>query len=584
MSLTARMALLLLSLTSSLDAAEVIVVCPPEWRPAMEPWRELRQSQGHSLTFIVPKSTVRETLAALQQASFINDEQRAGSVSDWSTSTSAPRRGPTSAGSTKYVATKRYVVLVGDAPGESLLATDNQVPTGFVPAKINRRWGSEPTIVTDSCYTDTTGDGQPDASVGRIPVDTPAELRAYLRRVLAHEAQGGGPLERMPIDGMPIDGMPIDAMPIDAMPIDGQRLTVVAAPGNFSPLLDRVIETTAVGIFHQLTPPECDLHVTYADWRSPYCPYPPAMPQAIRASLTQRSLAWVYLGHGLRHEVDILRTPLGHARILHQEFTSQLDGEQFPPLAVLVACYTGALDGSDDCLAEAMLKAPGGPLVVLAGSRVTMPYGNSVLGLELLRGLFNREMTTAGEMVAAAKARAVAGPAKNSHQAGTPRPTLRQTVESIASMVTPSAADRTAERREHVKMYNLLGDPLLRVRRPRQLRLVAQREQGSSRRAVVTGQSPIAGMCQIRLVRPRAVNSVRGQRAKLELGDAAAREFTDCYTAANNRTICERTTPVEIGEFQAMIELPKSAVEEPHEVVATITGAEGLAIGHAVVK
>ncbi len=50
------------------------------------------------------------------------------------------------------------------------------------------------------------------------------------------------------------------------------------------------------------------------------------------------------------------------------------------PIAIMLACYTAAFDQPQDCLAEQMLKAEGGPVAVYGGSRVTMPYAMSVMG------------------------------------------------------------------------------------------------------------------------------------------------------------------------------------------------------------
>jgi hypothetical protein len=43
---------------------------------------------------------------------------------------------------------------------------------------------------------------------------------------------------------------------------------------------------------------------------------------------------------------------------------------------------------------------------------------------------------------------------------------MRVMLDGIAQLVSPPPVDLAAERREHVLMYHLVGDPLLRLRRP----------------------------------------------------------------------------------------------------------------------
>jgi hypothetical protein len=43
---------------------------------------------------------------------------------------------------------------------------------------------------------------------------------------------------------------------------------------------------------------------------------------------------------------------------------------------------------------------------------------------------------------------------------------LRGSLDSLAQGLSPPPVDLAAERREHILMYHLLGDPLLRLRIP----------------------------------------------------------------------------------------------------------------------
>jgi hypothetical protein len=124
------------------------------------------------------------------------------------------------------------------------------------------------------------------------------------------------------------------------------------------------------------------------------------------------------------------------------------------PLAVLMACFTGAFDAPVECLAERLLVQPGGPVAVLAATRVSMPYGNTVLGYELLRATFTGHEETLGRTFLQAQRAALNERAYD---------TTRKSLDQLALGLSPQPVDLVAERREHVQMYHLLGDPLMKM-------------------------------------------------------------------------------------------------------------------------
>ena len=132
---------------------------------ALAPWESYRKNQGHELLTIEPPATSAELRTAIRQAAKSNQ--------------------------------LRYVVLVGDVRhpngGSASVVTDQRddVPTCYVKAQVNVRWGSEPTIATDQLYADVDGDQVPDLAVGRIPAHSPSELSAVVRKIIAVRAGDG---------------------------------------------------------------------------------------------------------------------------------------------------------------------------------------------------------------------------------------------------------------------------------------------------------------------------------------------------------------------------------------------------------
>jgi hypothetical protein len=364
----------------ALAATDTLVVCPAEFRAALAPWETYRRGQSYELEFVDPPATADELHMAIRQA----------------------------AGGGQL----KFVVLVGDVPA---------IPTHYAEAKINLRWGSEPTIATDQMYADVDGDAMPDVAVGRIPVDSIPELHAVVRKVLRYEQNSDQGSWR-------------------------RQLDVVAGAGGFGPLTDALIEAAGRSIFQQVVPADYEVRQLPAD------------PDATCAQISAGSFAWIYLGHGMPTMLDVANTPRGERPILAVGDVPRLRCGAKCPLAVLVACYTGAIDARRDCLAEELMLNPQGPVAAIAATRVTMPYGNSVFGCELLRAALADPPATLGEVWTQAQRKTLAAaPASDS---------LRESLDALARGVSPPPVDLAGERREHVLMYQLLGDPLLRLNYP----------------------------------------------------------------------------------------------------------------------
>jgi hypothetical protein len=93
-----------------------------------------------------------------------------------------------------------------------------------------------------------------------------------------------------------------------------------------------------------------------------------------------------------------------------------------------------------------MIMDPGGPVAVFASSDVSHPYPNLLYAQALLDAFILKRTPTVGEAVFAAK-----------------RDMLKRSIP-FASLLVPG--DHAAIKREHLTLYNLLGDPATRVQLP----------------------------------------------------------------------------------------------------------------------
>ena len=394
------------------------------------PWVAFRESQGHQVTFLANSSDanqVRGEIRRLAAAGGLRYLLLVGDAAEVDPEVIVTRKAEDNQdGASVARSSPKLVKAIGQNP--RIAASVGHVPTRHVRARVNVRFGSEPHIATDNWYADLDDDGAPDLAVGRLTADTADEVSLMVEKILAYErSRDFGPWRR--------------------------HLHFVAGLGGFGPLVDSVLETSAKNVIAAGLPAAYGATLTQASWSSPYYPDPRRFRESAQAGLNDGCLFWIYMGHGQRRELD--QTPQAAPRfqpILEAADARALVARNGAPIACLFSCYAGAFDGPEDCLAEELLRAPGGPVAVLAGSRVTMPYAMTVLGAEMLDQCFAQQQATLGDALLAAK-RALVAPAK-SHS-------LRASLDAMAALLSPAPADLAAERQEHLAMFNLLGDPLL---------------------------------------------------------------------------------------------------------------------------
>jgi hypothetical protein len=481
--------------TLSAAPVDTLVVCPAAFRPALAPWLAHRTAQGHRIA-LAPGNLTSDALR-----NEIRRQARQGGL--------------------------EYVVLVGDAAPTGLAAGPVDalsVPTCLIPAKVTPRFGSESLIASDNGYADTDDDALPELAVGRLAADTPDELARIVAKILAYERNADFGSWR-------------------------RNVNLVAGLGGFGALADTAIEMAARRIIVNGVPASFTTHITYGNWRSPYCPNPLQFRQAVLESLSEGSTCWIYVGHAWPHRLADVEVPGGSYASLARADMNLVRSRHSAPIACLLACYTAAFDRPDDCLAEEMLRSPGGPVAVVGGSRVTMPYAMAVLGCELMDEFFSTEPTTLGRALVRAKRRMLAAPAPGS---------TRQAIDAMAALLNP--VDPREELIEHLWLFNLLGDPLLRLRQPQTIHVGCPAEAARGETIEVTAQIPIAGRATLELVprrdRPPAAAP---RRQKFAITAEMQAEFAETYRLANEPGLFSATERVTPGEVVLRMAIPAGA-------------------------
>ena len=478
------------------QSADTVVICPSDFLPAMRPWITHRQAQGH-LIAVRPSGTASQIRASIRQVA------KAGRL--------------------------QYVLLVGDA---SRKTNPLHVPTHLAKAYVNVRWGSEPEIATDNWYADLDDDELPDLAIGRLPAANLEHLRNMLTKILEYETSGDHGEWR-------------------------RRINLIAGVGGFGSLVDSVLELTTRKFLTDGVPDSYATHMTYGSWQSPYCPAPSRFDDAVIERFNEGCLFWIYIGHGQRTFLDRVQVPGRSYHIFGKQDVTRLAPEHAAPIAIFLACYTAAFDGPQECLGEVMLRAKNGPVAVLGGTRVTMPYGMAALATGLMDQLFQQRRTTLGQILLHAKRTLAKPPTKTTNGS---QATTRQLLDALAVAFASSPELLAAERREHLQLINLLGDPLLRIRQPHHIHIDAPTMARSGNLISLKLHSEIAGMCSVELVCRRGQLRHPAPTRPVYIATSAALSHYDrAYQAANLPTWSRQQFAIAAGSSDVELQVPAAA-------------------------
>ena len=381
-------------------------------------------------------------------------------------------------------------------------------------------------------------------SVGRLPARTAAEVRGYVQKLVAYEAQSGAGAWR-------------------------RRLVVTAGPANFGALADGAIEAIATEMLDQTVSYDFDIRFTFAKEGSPYAGRLDQLHSRWRSNLETGSLIAAYIGHGSAHGFDD-----AHFRGRHYFIGTREDAEllKIPlgnPLFLSITCNTGAFDlpSGQRSMAEAMVLNPSGAIAVYAASRETHPYPNALLGQAAIEQFVNRRPRTVGEGLEAAMA------------------TARKASIPLAELLLDTEIEPL--KKEHEGLYNLFGDPGIRLQYASPVALVragAGSDLTPGAKFIVdanASESAMHGRAFFTLETPRSV--IRGHLIEPSIisvapNDGAFLAMEKNWQTANDKTIATRNTDVVNGKAQVEFSAPSKPGR--YLVKVLFESDKSAAIGH----
>jgi hypothetical protein len=457
-----------------------------------------------------------------------------------------------------------YVVLAADAPAffdrDDARVSQELIPTFYVDSKVVKNFGSEPTIATDYPYREIEAGTTIETAVGRIPVHSKEELEAYLSKVIAYETSEGFASWRREVD-------------------------VIAGVGGFGAIADAVVEGVARQLLTDDVPPEYRLSMTYASPTSVYYPAPTRFSDAAVERMNDGGMFWVYLGHGHIDTLDFIPFENKLLSILDRNSVPNVSILRGPPIGIFLACYVGAFDARESSISEQLLLQPQGPVAIVAGSRVTMPYAMGILGSEMLNECFQERNTTIGSILFQAKKKAAVvvepSPAPDDPDAKASRRVL---LDSLAKALSPEGHSIVDERLEHNYLFNLLGDPTLQIHHPQPLSIQSPEEASAGSDLTIRGHSPIPGKLVVELAytRQRVPEAAKQLRLKGKQGDSIEKRHA-IYDAANRLTVCQIERVTQAGAFEVVLPVDQDC-HGSYLIQATVYGQNDWSAGTATIR
>ena len=141
---------------------------------------------------------------------------------------------------------------------------------------------------------------------------------------------------------------------------------------------------------------------------------------------------------------------------------------------------------------------------------------------------------------------------------------FRQTLDRTAAIFDPTASRLNEQIRDHIAEFNLLGDPLLRVRFPQRIRINSDDIGYSTKEITVTGTIPnlndresiVQGEL---LLADFRTQTKKPKRASVFRESAENQEeYRRTYTSANNFIVDAHRTQTSGGKFEVKLEPPKN--------------------------
>lgn len=405
------------------------------------------------------------------------------------------------------------VLLVGAVEAGRLAEAEQKV----VPAlrgSVSRMKGQP----TDNGYGSIDGTLLPAVAVGRLPARSVTEAEQMVAKTLAHEAdRKPGPWRR--------------------------RLTVLAGVPAFNPFVDALLERMALARFDHIAP--CwSGRCVYHNEHSRFCVPDGVLRERSLDLVRQGQALTLYLGHS-----DARGFYAGGARFLDRDDWATLETPVGPGIFVTFGCLGCQLSGrGGEGYGIAAVRNPKGPAAVIGAHGVCYASMVQLAADGLFGGLCTGKVPPRLGDVWLAVQKGIAQ--------GKIDPVTYRVLDAVDG---DGRVPQAVQRREHLEMFVLLGDPALSLpAMPDDLKLMCVAEAAAGGVLDVQGEAPArleGGKVRLTLERPASSTPLDLQPLPQE-GRERARVMLANHETANRFVLAEVEADVRQGQFAVKVDLP----------------------------
>ncbi|MEK7467700.1 MAG: C25 family cysteine peptidase [Planctomycetota bacterium] len=500
---------------------EWIVIAPAAFRESLAPLVNRRREQGLSAEFV----SVEEAIAA-GGGDLPAHDAIARFIRHAATAWPEPKL--------------KFVLLAGDAERGS----HTGIPAGARDA-LGAGW-----TATDGWYARVDDDELPDLAVGRWPARTAEEAGALLAKVKRFEDSAPGEWRR--------------------------NVHLVLGTAGFGDGMDNMLKSGGMKIAGDLVPDSYAFRVqSTLELDLPFT-YPP---RDYNAFLTQRvndgCMVFAYSGHGWEHGLQSLKWDGKRYPILDVGLAKNFDSKNGLPMAFLFACLTGSFDEKEDCLCEALVRNPGGPVAAIGSSAISHPYADIIFAKELMTVMFAKRAPTIGQGVLAAKRRCLK-PAEGD--------AMRLFIDGMAAGAVGGLDAQERYRLDGSLAYNLFGDPATRIPWPGKMKVECAKESKPGVVLEVEGSCELGdgtAIVTLEAARLKSIEPVEKIDAKAEGAEEAMKRN---WKRMNEAVALRVEVEMKGGNFKTEVKVPAEIPEGDYLVKVYAGDGKEDAIGCRRVK
>lgn len=426
---------------------------------------------------------------------------------------------------------ERYVLLVGAVEPSGLAEPETKV---LPPLKgtVSRMKGQP----TDHGYGGPDDDFLPASAVGRMPARSVEEAKQMVAKTLAFER--------------------------DTRPGEWRRrLTVLGGAPEFNPVVDSLVEKIALSRLDQLDPAWSGKAIFHMA-ASRFCLPDDALHDRALEYVQGGQALTLYFGHSNQEGFWG-----GGARFLDRADWQKLAVPRGPGVFATFGCLGCQLAGKGgEGYGVAAFRNPRGPVAVIGSHGVCFAAMVHLAG----DGLFDSLLTgKPPERLGACWRKVQEGVAR-----GAINPVTFRLLDAVDG---DSDIPQATQRREHLEMFLLLGDPALKLPAiPADVKLRAAGDAAAGKELVVTGEVSArleGAKVRLTLERPRGSTPADLQPLPKEQGPERDKVMTANHDRANRFDLTRREGTVKDGRFEVRLTLPDS-VPWPRLIVRAYAATE----------